>query len=137
MKETHSHYTIQKESSMQNDRRTQHESVSLPTLWRSFITIMIILYMHMHHVSHARKYIIFEYACMLIRHMHVHMHAHICIACMYQMHMQRITYRHSYAHSLKHTLKHLVTSHSLMNSPISNCALVENVASLSEDETIW
>ena len=76
---------------------------------------------------------------MLIRHMHVHIYA-----CTY-IHRMYILGEHA-AHPLPpllrlltqtHTLKHLVTSHSLMNSPISNCALVENVVSFSEDETIW
>ena len=47
------------------------------------------------------------------------------------------TLTHSNTHTYSNKHLSLVTSHSLVNSPIFNCALVENVASFSEDETIW
>ena len=69
----------------------------------SFITIN---YDHIVHAysSHARKYIIFEYACMLIRHMLVHIYA-----CTY-IHRMYILGEHA-AHHLPKLLRLLTQTH--------------------------
>ena len=105
---------------------------TISSAW-SFITIMIILYMHMYHIHHIWIYI---HACQFVTCMRIR----IYIACIYILDAHAAHHLPPLLHSLTQThtwaLEHLVTSHSLMNSPISNCALVEKVVSFTENETI-